>query len=155
MVYLNYFGSAEPQTGQANSSDDIRNFFDTVIEVSLSDKLLLNLNAVYGSENDATGLNTGDHRWWGFSGIARYDVNKWLSLNYRGQVFHDTDGARSGTIQKLWAMSLTPEVRINSNMVVRAEYRHDESDRNTFANADGAGLSGTQDTLAFNALFYF
>ena len=63
--------------------------------------------------------------------------------------------ARSGTIQKLWAMSLTPEVRINSNMVVRAEYRHDESDRNTFANADGASQSGTQDTLAFNALFYF
>ena len=155
VVYLNYFGTAEPQTGDTSNSDDFRNYFDTVIEVSLSDKLLLNLNAVVGMERNATGPNTGQNNWWGFSGIVRYDVNNWLSLNYRGQVFHDQDGARSGTIQKLWAMSFTPEVRINSNMVVRAEYRHDESDRDTFANADGASQSGTQNTLAFNALFYF
>ncbi|MFT4579687.1 MAG: hypothetical protein ACI8PD_000880 [Nitrospinales bacterium] len=154
VVYLNYFGTAEPQNNLTNS-DDFRNYFDTVIEVSLSKKLLLNLNAVYGTEDNATGINTGDHTWWGVSGIARYDVNNWLSLNYRAQVFHDQDGSRSGSRQKLWAMSLTPEVRINSNMVVRAEYRHDESDHFVFANEDGAGQSSTQDTLAFNALFYF
>jgi hypothetical protein len=155
VIYFNYFGSAEPQTGQANNSDDLRNFFDVVADISLCKQLSLNLNAVYGSENDATGPRTGDHNWWGFSGIARYDVNNWLSLNFRGQVFHDQDGARSGSRQKLWAMSLTPEVRINRNMVVRAEYRHDESDHFVFANEDGAGQSSTQDTLAFNALFYF
>ena len=155
VVYLNYFGSAEPQTGVPNNADELRNFFDTVIEISLSNKLLLNLNAVYGSEDDATGPNTGDHTWWGFSGIARYDVNNWFSLNYRAQIFHDQDGARSGSRQKLWAMSLTPEVRINSNMVVRAEYRHDESDHYVFSNRDGAGTASTQDTLALNALFYF
>jgi hypothetical protein len=154
VVYLNYFGSAETQSG--GNTDDLRNYFDTVIEVSLSEKLLLNLNAVYGSENDATGDRTGDHNWWGFSGIARYDVNKWLSLNFRGQTFHDEDGGRIGTgvRQRLWAMSLTPEVRINNNMVVRAEYRHDESDITSFTNEDGAGQY-TQDTVAFNALFYF
>ncbi len=155
VVYLNYFGTAEPQTGDPSNSDDFRNYFDTVIEVSLSKKLLLNLNAVVGVERNATGPNTGQNNWWGFSGIVRYDVNDWFSLNYRGQIFHDQDGARSGTIQKLWAMSLTPEIRINNNMVVRAEYRHDESDSPTFANGDGAGQSRTQDTLAFNALFYF
>lgn len=156
VVYLNYFGSAEPQTGEPDNSDDLRNYFDTVVEVSLSEKLLLNLNAVYGSERNATGLNTGNHTWWGFSGIARYSVNNWLSLNFRGQTFHDQDGARTGSRvkQKLWAMSLTPEAKINNNMVVRAEYRHDESDIASFTGQRGAGQY-TQNTIAFNALFYF
>ena len=156
VVYLNYFGSAEAQTGEPDNSDDLRNYFDTVIEVSLSEKLLLNLNAVYGSEDNASGLNSGTHNWWGFSGIVRYDVNNWFSLNFRGQTFHDEDGARTGTgvRQRLWAMSLTPEVRINNNMVVRAEYRHDESDITSFTNEAGAGQY-TQDTVAINALFYF
>ena len=156
VVYLNYFGSAEPQTNQPDNSDDLRNYFDTVVEVSLSDKLLLNLNAVYGSEYNATGPNTGDHTWWGFSGIVRYDVNNWFSLNYRVQTFHDQDGARigAGVNQKLWATSLTPEVRINKNMLVRAEYRHDESDITSFTNEAGEGQY-TQDTIAFNALVYF
>lgn len=158
VVYLNYFGSAEDQdpTGGTNNTDDLRNYFDTVIEFSPCKKLLVNLNAVYGFENDQTGNRTGDHSWWGFSGIVRYDVNDWFSLNYRGQTFHDEDGGRTGTgvRQRLWAMSITPEVRINNNMVVRAEYRHDESDISTFTNEDGDGVY-TQNTIAFNALFYF
>ena len=151
---VNGDGSAEAQTDQANNSDDLRNYFDVVADIRLCKQLSLNLNAVYGSENNATGPNTGNNTWWGFSGIARYDVNDWFSLNFRGQTFHDQDGARSGTIQKLWAMSLTPEVRINSNMVVRAEYRHDESDSTSFTDRHGNGQY-TQNTLAFNALFYF
>lgn len=157
VVYLNYFGSAETQInggGTIANSDALRNYFDTVIEVSLSKKLLLNLNAVYGFEDNRTAPNSGENTWWGFSGIVRYDVNNWLSLNYRGQVFHDNDGARSGTLQELWAMSLTPEVRINNNMVVRAEYRHDESSSSVFTDRHGNGQH-TQDTVAFNALFYF
>lgn len=157
VIYLNYFGTAEPQTGVPNNGDNFRNYFDTVVEVSLSKNLLVNLNAVYGTEADATGLNTGDHSWWGFSGIVRYDVNNWFSLNYRGQTFHDEDGGRSGTgvRRRLWAMSITPEIRVTDNMVVRAEYRHDESDIPAFDSRNGNSISYTQDTLAFNALFYF
>lgn len=157
VIYLNYFGSAETQTsggGTIANSDDLRNYFDTVVEVSLTKNLLVNLNAVYGVENNRTAPNSGENTWWGFSGIVRYDVNDWFSLNYRGQVFHDDDGARSGTLQETWAMSLTPEVRINSNMVVRAEYRHDESSSTVYTDEDGNGQHH-QDTLAFNALFYF
>jgi hypothetical protein len=157
VVYLNYFGSAETQInggGTTVNSDAQRNYFDTVIEVSLSKKLLLNLNATYGVEDNRTAPNSGENTWWGFTGIVRYDVNNWLSLNYRGQVFHDDDGARTGTLQEVWAMSLTPEVRINNNMVVRAEYRHDESSSSVFTDRHGNGQH-IQDTLAFNALFYF
>lgn len=154
VVYFNYFGSAEEQTNNTNNSDNLRNYFDVVAEINLSSKLLLNLNYVYGTERDAIAANSGNNTWYGFSGIARYDVNDWFSLNFRGQTFDDHEGARSGTRQRMWAASVTPEVRINNNMVVRAEYRHDESDNASFTDRYGAGQHH-QDTIAFNALVYF
>jgi len=47
------------------------------------------------------------------------------------------------------------EIKINQNMVVRFEYRHDESDQLVFAGENAGELGGTQDTLAVNALVYF
>jgi hypothetical protein len=152
-LFFNYYGSAESQTGDTNNTKDLRNFYDVVADIQVTQKLLLNLNYVYGSENNANGVGQ-DATWWGFSGIARYDVNNWLSLNFRGQVFDDIDGFRSSTVQKLTAFTFTPEVRVNSNMVVRAEYRHDDSSRTSFIDSKGTAQD-TQDTVAFNALFYF
>ena len=152
-LFFNYFGSAESQTGDTNNTQDLRNFYDVVADIGLSKNVSLNMNFVYGTEDNANG-RTLDAEWWGFSGIVRYDVNKWFSLNLRGEVFDDKDGFRSGTTQKLTAFTITPEVRINNNMVVRAEYRHDDSDATPFTNDNGVGTD-TQETVAFNALFYF
>lgn len=152
-LYFNYYGSAESQTGDTNNTKDFRNFYDIVADIGLTDKLSLNLNMVYGTEDNANG-RTLDAEWFGFSGIARYDVNNWLSLNFRGQYFDDKDGFRSGTTQELTAFTFTPEVRVNNNMVVRAEYRHDDSSATPFTD-DNGNSQDTQDTVAFNALFYF
>ncbi|MBT5027355.1 MAG: porin [Nitrospinaceae bacterium] len=152
-LLFNYFGSAEEQVNQANNSDDYRHFFDVVADISVTNKLSLNLNYVYGTEDNARGAGL-DAQWWGFSGIARYDVNNWLSLNLRGQFFDDSDGFRSSTVQQLASFTFTPEVRINNNMVVRAEYRHDDSSATPFIDRN-TNPQDTQDTVAFNALFYF
>jgi hypothetical protein len=152
-LYFNYFGSAESQTGDTKNTKDLRNFYDVVADIGVCKNVSLNLNFVYGSEENANG-RTLDAEWWGFSGIVRYDVNEWFSLNFRGQIFEDDDGARSGTVQTLTAFTITPEVRVNNNMVVRAEFRHDDSDATPFTNDNGVGRD-TQDTVAFNALFYF
>ena len=152
-LFFNYYGSAESQTGNTNNTKDFRNFYDIVADIGVSTNVSLNLNFLYGSENNANGLNL-DAEWWGFSGIVRYDVNEWLSLNFRGEVFDDKDGFRSSTTQKLTAFTFTPEVRVNNNMVVRAEYRHDDSDATPFTGENGTA-EDSQDTIAFNALFYF
>jgi len=152
-LYFNYFGTAEDQTGDTNNTDDLRNFYDVVADIAVCKNVSLNLNYVYGSEDNALGVNL-DATWWGFSGIVRYDVNEWFSLNFRGQIFEDDDGARTSTAQTLTAFTITPEIRINNNMVVRAEYRHDNSNVNTFTDDDSTATD-TQDTVAFNALFYF
>ena len=152
-LFFNYFGSAEPQTGNTNNTKDFRNFYDIVADIGVSQNIFLNLNFHYGSEDNVNGINL-DAEWWGFSGVVRYDVNEWFSLNFRGQVFDDKDGFRSSTTQKLTAFTFTPEVRVNNNMVVRAEYRHDESDANPFTDENG-NADDSQDTVALNALFYF
>ena len=152
-LYFNYFGSAEPQTGDTNNTKDFRNYYNIVSDIGVSKNILLNLNFLYGSEKNANGLNL-DAEWWGFSGIVRYDVNEWFSLNFRGQIFDDKDGFLSSTTQKLTAFTFTPELRINNNMVVRAEYRHDESDATPFTDKNG-NTEDSQDTVAFNALFHF
>jgi len=157
-LYFNYFGTAEDQAGDTNNTDELRNFYDVVADIGVCESVSLNLNFVYGSEDNARGANL-DAEWWGFSGIVRYDVNEWFSLNVRGQVFDDKDGVRTGsnsapTIQQLSAFTITPEIRVNNNMVVRAEYRHDTSDTNSFTDDDSVATD-SQDTFAFNALFYF
>ena len=157
-LFFNYFGTAEDQAGDTNNTDDLRNYYDVVADIGLTEQLSLNLNFVYGTEDNARGTNL-DAEWWGFSGIVRYDVNEWFSLNFRGQIFDDEDGVRTGsnaapTIQTLTAFTITPEIRVSNNMVIRAEYRHDDSDINSFTDEDSTATD-TQDTVAFNALFYF
>ncbi|MGV7221900.1 MAG: porin [Nitrospinales bacterium] len=156
-VLLNWAGGAEGAI-----STDWRNIFDIVIEVGLLDNLTVSLNADYGFEEGVYPLNPGeDAEWWGVSGIVRYDFNNWLSLNVRATFFDDNDGYRTfGTPDglvlddhELWAITVTPEFRVNKNMVVRAEYRHDGSNLNSFYEV--GTLVDSQDTLALNALVFF
>jgi len=151
-LYFNYFGGPEVQTGDAGNSDDFRNFFDFVGEINFTDSTLLNVDVVYGSEDNALGAGR-DAEWFGFAGILRHDFNSWFSLNLRGEYYDDQDGFRSGTVQELVAFTITPEFRIHNNFVIRGEYRHDDSDANVF---DDEGVADdSQDTIALNALFYF
>ena len=76
-------------------------------------------------------------------------------MNVRGAHFNDDDGFRLGAVgNKLWEVTLTPEFRISENMVVRFEYRHDQSNLGVFENSRGVGTSH-QDTVAMNALVHF
>jgi opacity protein-like surface antigen len=129
-----------------------------VVDIALTGKLSLQLNADLGTEQNG-GANGGTAKWWGLASIVRYDVNKWFSMNVRTAHFNDDDGFRLGTIpgsvgNKYWEITLTPEFRINENMVVRFEYRHDQSNNGVFENSRGTGTSH-QDTVAMNALIHF
>jgi len=151
-IFFNWMGGNE----QTDSDHEFRQIFDIVVDAAVSNQLSLQFNLDYGTEQD-TGVGGDDAEWFGLAGIVRYDVNKWFSMNFRAEIFKDYDGVRTLTTatpgHDLWEITITPEFRINKNMVVRAEYRHDESNKPVFG--DGAGFSDTQDTVAFNALVYF
>ena len=125
-----------------------------MVDLAITNQLSLQLNADYGAEENAN-ADGGTAKWGGFAGIVRYDFNKWFSLNFRGAHFIDYDGFRLGALNnRLWEMTITPEFRISENMVVRFEYRHDESNLGVFENSRGVG-TGHQDTVAMNALVHF
>ena len=161
-LLLNWASGQEAIGTQPAFSNDTTNIFDVVLDVGLTNSTLVQLNFDYGIQ--ANGAASGsDAEWWGVAGIIRHDYNKWFSINLRGEFFDDRDGVRAtsaatlatGQGQELWEITVTPEVRINQNMVVRLEYRHDESNVNAFFDSGAGKTQDSQDTIAFNALFYF
>jgi Putative beta-barrel porin-2, OmpL-like. bbp2 len=157
-ILLNWVGGNQGIKRVAGSAPSInsnfRNIFDVVVDIELTRKWFLQLNADLGTEENATAL-AGTAKWWGYAAIVRYDVNKWFSMNVRGAHFNDDDGFRLGAVgNKLWEFTLTPEFRIAENMVVRFEYRHDQSNLGVFENSLGTGKK-SQNTVAMNALIFF
>jgi hypothetical protein len=156
-MLLNWAGGG---TNAASNNSNWLNIWDVVLDFNLTNHTLLQLNFDYGSQESASALTSGETAiWWGFAGILRHDLNKWVSINLRGEFFNDEDGFRAtsinGTPVKLWEFTLTPEFRLAQNMVVRLEYRHDEADKFAFKDENNNISETSQDTVAVNALFHF
>ena len=153
-ILLNWAGGNQGAFGLVGGNDNWRNIYDIVVDVALTNKWSVQFNADLGTEQNATAVGS-TAKWWGLAGIVRYDVNKWFSMNVRVAHFNDDDGFRLGVVgNKLYEFTITPEFRIAENMVVRFEYRHDESNLGVFENSRGTG-TGHQDTVAMNALIHF
>ncbi|MCX7827469.1 MAG: porin, partial [Verrucomicrobiae bacterium] len=69
------------------------------------ENLLLQLNAMYGSEDgalDSAGFyHRGNFAWWGASASARYQWTPFVSMGLRYEYFSDSDGARTDGAQGL------------------------------------------------------
>lgn len=157
-LLLNWAGGDESTTANV----DATNIFDVVLDLGITDRSSLQLNFDYGVQSNGNTTTGQDAEWWGIAGIFRHECNKWFAINLRAEYFDDKDGVRAGASngaanegQELWEFTITPEIRINQNMVVRLEYRHDESSQLVFGGEKSNSDEGTQDTIAVNALFHF
>lgn len=143
---------------QDNNTGNWRHLLNLNLSTTLG-KALVMADLVYGQEEDVPGI--GDSTWSGIAGYVRYPLSEKFYLNARVEVFSDDDGARTAaddgsgglivTPQTLWEFTVTPEYIVNENLVVRAEYRHDSSDKEVFDN----GTAKRQDTVGVNAIFHF
>lgn len=150
-IYANWAGGLETGAGVV---DGWRDIFDMVIDIQLSDSTLLNFDIFSGQQDEAVIIGM-EANWWGISGILRHDVNRWFSVNFRGEIFNDDDGFRTGTAQELTSFTLTPEFRVSNNFVFRMEYRHDHSDIKVFSKSNGPAQTNDQNTFAAQSIFYF
>jgi hypothetical protein len=80
---------------------------------------------------------------------VKYDFNDTYSLSVRGEYFDDKGGSRTGAVQKLKEVTVTPEIRLVGGLILRPEYRHDTSDKQSFDN----GTKKSQDTIALGAMY--
>ena len=148
---INLMNGREVLTAGDSCSDSIcsnRFLSDTVITVKPLKNLTFVVNTDYATQSKAA-PDGSDAKWYGIAGYAKYDFSDLFSATVRGEYFDDSDGVRTGTAQKAKEITLTPEFRIAKNLIVRPEYRHDWSDKESF----DSGSKKNQDTLAVGVMY--
>ena len=143
-----------------------------ILDVQATDQLELVFEGYYGNQARPGMANA---RWNGLAGYAIYDFNDQWGLHVRAEVFEDAAGEfscggrdKDGNIlygnaqvcpigaandQTLWETTWTLQYKPVPNLITRAEFRYDKSDRNTFDGGDGP--TDSQSTLAGEMIFLF
>jgi len=154
-------GPEKPHNGH-----DQRSVYELTGAWKLVPRVVLGIDALYADEDHAA-KDGSDAIWKGVAGYAQYLFTKNLSLVFRGEVFVDSGGSRTGTSQTLRGFTLTPQYvlpaklsRLNSEFkhldgkfVIRADFRQDLSDQNVFQK--GTGYTNRQFTTAANLIYLF
>jgi hypothetical protein len=145
-------GTAGPE--QDNNNSNNRDLLDLVATIKPVKPLSIILNYDNGREQNAAPAG-GAAAWSGFAGIVKYDFNDTYSLAARGEYFADQDGARTGTgiPQELKEVTVTPEIRLTGGIILRPEYRHDWSNKESFDIENGVATKKSQDTLALGVMY--
>ena len=146
-------------TGPERTGDngDPRNLLDVVAILKPTSRLTLAANADWGDEKNGAGPGE-DARWSGVAGYARVVVRGPLAVSLRGEYFEDADGARTSTPQKripqkLTEYTVTPELRLTPNLLLRGDARLDRSNHSVFEKE--SGFVETQPTVLFAAIYSF
>ena len=148
-LYANYYSGKEGPIGaEAN-----RELFDLVVNINLGDKLGLTFNYDDGTQKDPFG--GPEAKWDGYAGYLKYKFSDTWNFLLRYEDFDDKDGYRTGVVQK-WkettvALAFTP----TKTAEIRFEVRDDTSNKSSFANKEGTGLSSGQDSYAVEFLYKF
>ncbi len=138
---------------RADVNGDPRTVLDVVAQWKATDATVFSLDAVWGTEKGAV-LPMQTATWWGVVGYARLGVSDTFAVNLRAEHFDDPDGARTGIAQRLKEVTVTPEMKVSSHFVFRADLRVDWSDKPVFEKKGGR-TSTSQPTVALNAIYLF
>ncbi|MGC8834034.1 MAG: outer membrane beta-barrel protein [Armatimonadota bacterium] len=144
-VVQNWMGGPEHD----GRSGGWRHLLDTTFVYSASDRLVFMVNHDYAF--DDTG--SGTVKWTGAAVYARYVVNPGRTFTLRYEWFRDRDGASTGTAQILREITLTYEVKVRENFLVRYETRRDWSSQAVFPK--NSGFSRKQTTLLVGTVVLF
>ncbi|HVN29716.1 MAG TPA: outer membrane beta-barrel protein [Candidatus Binataceae bacterium] len=121
---------------QIGHSNSYRGAIDPIVtwKPAFVPNLTLAGEYLYASETGHV-VNGHSSTWQGFAQYIVYDWNAWESAT-RGEFFNDEDGSRTGVHQTLWEITqtLTYKVPDLSGLLVRGEYRHDNSNHHVFTN---------------------
>ncbi len=137
---------------QEDNDSNNRRVLDLLATYKFNEKLTGMLNADIADEEDAAS-DGGKAKWRGLAAYLKYDCNEKSSYAWRGEIFQDRGGARTGDTQNLWENTLTAQYKFRENLIGRLEYRHDHSSEDSFA--QGNGFSSNQNTIAASLMITF
>jgi len=138
---------------QADNSSHDRFLFDWTGVFKATDKLTFMINTDYAHEQKDPLNNNKNSEWYGIAAYAKYDFTDYFSTSIRAEYFNDKDGVRTGIPQKLKEITITPEIRIAKNFLLRPEYRHDWSNKDGFDSEHNTLNKKSQDTIALGVMY--
>ena len=163
---VSIFGFWGPEDSSFGETSADRMQVGGIIDMQATDQLELVLEGYYGNQAVPGATNA---RWNGVAGYAIYEFNDQWGLHARAEVFEDAAGYFScfgdesignahvcsgePNDQTLWETTWTLQYKPVPNLITRAEFRYDKSDRNTFDGSDGP--TDSQSTLAGEMIFLF
>jgi len=147
-LYFNWMGGAE----ERNNNHDKRYLYEFNGAYKATDAITLGFDTLYGTEQEAAGPGKAG-TWDGVAGYLRYQITDRFALCFRGELFDDREGVRSGVAQTLKELTLTPEYRIGKHFVVRGDLRCDWSDQDVFQKR--ALHAQSQPTVSLEVLYVF
>lgn len=133
---------------------DARALLDLVAVLKPTDRLTIGLNLDRGTE-EGLAAGGGSATWWGVAGYLRFGVGPSFAATLRAEYFDDADGVRTGTVQELKELTLTPELKLGGGFLARADLRVDFSDVPVFEDSEGAFTEKEQPTILLNVAYVF
>jgi len=145
---------------------DNRNAVEIVGSWKATPKLNLGFDSLYAHEQNGVAVGY-DAIWKGIAGYTKYAFTPSFSLAFRGEVFNDSGGTRTGIPQTLQEFTLTPEYdfaakistfsehlkKLDGKFVLRGDIRLDLSNKDVFQRDDQ--WVSNQFTMAVNFIYLF
>lgn len=155
-----------------------RTVIGSIVTFKATDRDTIVLEPYYGNESNASTISQSQNaRWNGLGAYLIHDFDEQWSVRFRGEIFEDAGGARTcgGAInvaggvntcfgatsttpaapvaQTLWETTGTIQYKPFPNLITRAEFRYDKSDKNVFL--FGSRATNNQETLSFQVVYLF
>lgn len=153
-IYANYLTGPE----QNNNNRNNRSILDFAGIYNIGN-LSLGAGVNFAKEDFSSVINGSSFlpaftaNWNSYTGYIKYNCSSSFSLSLRGELFNDADGVRTGTVQNLSEITITPAYVINDHILIRGDLRFDTSDKATFTS--DSSFSKNQTTVSCNIIYHF
>lgn len=140
---------------QLHHSGRQRVTWSNVATIKPVDPLTFYLEYTYGHEEKVTAsLRNGT--WQGWAAVASYNWTDRFNSALRAEIFHDSDGVRTGLAKdvSLSELTLAGTYKFTAKLLGRAELRQDWSDKKFYARGN-SGTDRNQTTIALQGIYAF
>jgi hypothetical protein len=140
---------------QTNRGGPKRHVLANVLTLKPIDPLAIYLEYTYGHEGDVT-ASRRDGTWQGWAGILSYGWTDRFTTAFRGEVFKDSDGVRTGVGRDLTLgeITFTGSYKFTKMLIGRAEVRQDWADRSVIAKG-ATSADKNQTTLGLQMIYQY
>jgi predicted porin len=141
-----YFGKAQGVDGAGNTFEGTKSLVDVVATYNVTSALTLILNIDANEWKNALTATGDSAKWYGGALYANYAINDQWRVSVRGEYLKDKDGFLTGSQQALKEGTITFGYAPVKSFELRAEFRYDKADQDTFFKTKDAIAAATPDT---------